>query len=840
MLAEKQVEIDEAVRIAEAESARARAAEEAQRIAEEEIERVRQAAARDKAKIEEQAIRIAEQARLEAEKLAEQQRVEELAAKQSEIELAEQKAKEEAERAYAAEQARLQAESEIEKLKTEAERARTELEKQLNADIKRSEVEHEVAQARAEELINKQTEIDEIAQVAEQASLRAIAAEEARLNAELEIERLNSEIEQARKARDENASKVSKQQFETEEAELKRKQMEILEIGKTLEQEARRVQAAEQAQVHAQEEIARLRTEVESLKRQAQQQLTEDTQRNAEKNAAVREQAEELARKQQLIEEATKQAHIDAQRAKQAINARMQTEQEIKRLKEQSQWAISQAKEMVRRTKEEAKEQYQRELAQARAEAAAISQAEAKEAARKARLEAKRAEAAEKARLAAEREIERLKVSAEVQRIKAENTIKESIKAANQSAAIKRKSPVKAPKLQGPIDLERPLAPEESLSTGVDFFNYEPPSDLEVQDDMNLLFTNIDVNNDQPRGAADLIKAMSKENTSMIDDDDDDKEVEQSNVWVSDQVMWEATLGIREDAKAQNILEPKKKDNTPSGFFTFGNQPDPEPVAPPVMQPRKMELNVDSKRSIFQSRELNPLARKSIDVSMPRSISRSWFKNIKVALWVSPLMLALGYYLSLSDQQQIDLQVKAANSVHSLFGSSKKEDISKKAELLIQQTEQRIKQDNGGAVERIKQARQRREERSSSSSANNRRERANTYRSDVTDTRVEQRATAVSSIPAPEPVAPMHSGDAQTGKPTLPPLPDVNNQVNYSSSNSNTGNSVRSQQTTRPIASSSAPGTGSRNDEMYDVNADQNTAILPAKENSNLETPITR
>jgi len=833
MLAEKQVEIDEAVRIAEAESARARAAEEAQRIAEEEIDRVRQAAARDKAKIEAQALRIAEQARLEAEKLAKQQRAEELAAKQSEIELAEQKAREEAERAYAAEQARLQAESEIEKLKTEAERARAELEKQLNADIKRSEVEHEVAQARAEELIHKQSEIDEIAQVAEQASLRAIAAEEARLNAELEIERLNSEIEQARKARNENASNISTQQFEAEEAELKRKQMEILEIGKTLEQEARRVQAAEQAQVHAQEEIERLRVEVETLKRQAQEQLTEDAQHSAAKNAAVREQAEELARKQFQIEEATKQAQIDAQRAKQAINARIQAEQEIKRLKEQSEWAISQAKEMVRRTKVEAKEQYQRELAQARAEAAAVSQAEAKEAARKARLEAKRAEAAEKARIAAEREIERLKVSAEVQRIKAENTIKESIKAANRSAAIKGRAPARAPKLQGPIDLEQPLAPEESLSTGVDYFNYEPPSDLEVQDDMSLLFTNIDVNNDQPRGAADLIKAMSKEHTSMSDDDDDDKEVEQSNVWVSDQVMWEATLGIREDAKAQNILEPKKKDNTPSGFFTFGNQSEPEPVAPPVRQPRKAEPKADSKRSVFQSRELNPMARKSIDVSMPRSVSRNWFKNVKVALWISPLMLAIGYYFSLSDQKQIDLQLKAANSVRSLFGSSNKDDISKKAELLIQQTEQRIKDDSGSGVDRIKQARKSRESRNYSSSDNNRRTTSRTNRPDVRDTRAERRVTKVTSIPAPEPVAQVRGVSAQTGEPTLPPLPDVNNQVNY-----NTKNTVSSPEKTGSMGSSSVPDHDSRNDRMYDVNADQNTAILPAKDNSNLETQI--
>jgi len=602
--------------------------------------------------------------------------------------------------------------------------------------------------------------------------------------------------------------------------------LEILEIGKTLEQEARRVQAAEEAQIHAQEEISRLRAEVDTLKRQAQEQLTEDTQRNAEKNAAVLEQAEELARKQRQIEHATKQAQIDAQRARQAIEARTQAELEIKRLKEQSEWAISQAKEMVRRTKEEAKEQYKRQIAQARAEAAATSQAEAKESARKARLETRRAEAAEKARLAAEREIERLKVAAEVQRIKAENSIKESIKAANRSAAIKDRAAVAAPRLQGPIDLEQPIATESSLFTGVDFFNDEPPNDLDVQDDMNMLFTNIDVNSDQPRGATDLIKAISNERTSMSDDDDSGND-ESSNAWVSDQVMWEATLGIREDEKAQNIMAPKKKqDNTPSGFFTFGNQPEPEPLDLPVKQSKRVETRTNPKHSVFQGRELNPQVRKSIDVSMPRRTYRSWLKNIKVALWISPLMLALGYYFSLSDQKKIDLQLKAANSFHSIFGSSKKGDISRKAELLIEETEARIKDEDRSAVERIKQARHKREKSlASSRSANNRQSTSSPYNSGGRARSTEKRHSVVTAIPAPEPVASVRGINAQGGQPTLPPLPGANNSVSSPATNNNDELSNKS-------------SSDSRRTIMYDVNADQNTAILPAKDESNLETSI--
>jgi len=802
-------------------------------------------------------LRVTEQARQEAERRAEQQREQELAAKQSEIELAEQKAKEEAERALAAEQARLQAETEVERLKIEAEQARLELEKQLNADIKRSEIEHQVAQARAEELVNKQTEIDEIARVAEQASLRAMAAEEARLNAEQEIERLIAEIEQARKSHDINVKQVSKQQFELEEAELKRKQKEILEIGKVLEQEARRVQAAEAAQIQAQEEIARLRTEVDILTRQAQQQLSEDVQHAAEKNAAVRQQAEELARKQRQLESATQQAQHDAQRAKDAIEARNSVEVEIERLKAQSQWAINQAKELVRRTKVEAKEQVEREIKQARVEAAATSQAEAKEAARKAKLEAKRAEAAEKARKAAEREIERLKVAAEVQRIKAENAIRDSIKAANRPAAIRTRAPAQVAKLQGPIDLEQPLTPEDSFSSGVDIFNYEPPNDLEVQDDMSLLFTNIDVGSNQPRGATDLIKAISKEQKSM-QDDDDNKDDQPTSAWVSDQVMWEATLGIREDEKAKKIIEPKKKDDKPSGFFTFGNQQAPETTTIGRHVKRaEVETQPDSTRSVFKGRELNPNLRRSIDIStLPRRQFANWRKKVKVVLWLSPLIVGFGYYMSLSEQQQVDLQLKLANSVKGMFASSDK-DISSKAEKLIKETEARLNSKEQSAIRSTV------DDSASDKTSHDvaiRQQRETSIRHTKTireknsprnEERLQNSKTMVQPIPAPEPTAQMNSYNAQGAQPTLPPLPDVKASLNSQttstipaandaqSENSNVVDQEQHRSTSGRTSIGVLPPTTPVR-QTGDVNAEQNTATFHSESNGNLETPIAK
>ena len=237
-MAEKQLVLEESIREAEAEIARKQAIEDARRSAEEEIQQIRENAAKEKALIEQRALKIADAARKEAEKQAEQMRAMELAAKQAEIDSAEKKAFEEAQRAKQAEDARLKAEAEIEKLRQDAEQARIDLEKQLSADIKRSEIEHQVARVRAEELVNKQNEIDEISKATEQASLRAMAAEEAKLNAEQEIERLKAEIEEARTAQKSTDSSANNRKLELDEAELLRKQQEILEIGKTLEKEA--------------------------------------------------------------------------------------------------------------------------------------------------------------------------------------------------------------------------------------------------------------------------------------------------------------------------------------------------------------------------------------------------------------------------------------------------------------------------------------------------------------------------------------------------------------------------------------------------------------------------
>lgn len=759
-MAEKQLVLEESIREAEAEIARKQAIEDARRAAEEEIQQIRENALKEKALIEERALKIAEAARKEAEKQAEQVRSMELAAKQAEIDNAERKAIDEARRAQEAEEARLKAEFEIEKLRKDAEQTRMELEEQLSADIKRSEIEHEVARVRAEELIKKQSEIDEISKATEQASLRAMAAEEAKANAEQEIERLKAEIEEARAAKESSDSTANDKKLDLDEKELLRKQQEILEIGKTLEQEAKRVQAAEAAQIEAQEEIARLRGEVESLTRQAQQQLTHDVERAAAENKSVRVQAEELNHKQRQIEAAIEQAQYQAQMAKEAIEAKAKAETQAKRLKSQSELALIQAKEMVRKSKEEVRQQFQREIEQARAEEAALRDKEIKEAIRKTKLESRRAEAAEKARQAAEREIERLKVQAEVRRIKAEKAIKESIKTANQSADIYI--------IGNSVDCvsENPQNYQEVKSippAGVDFFQHEPQSDLEARDEMSLLFTNIEVGEQQPSGAMDKIKAMSNE-PDKKEDDNDEEEFDSSvssSAWVSDQVMWEATLGIREDEKAQKVIQPVDEVRLPEPQRVNENSIQ----ARQMRKPGEQRKDNESERQLFKGRDVNPYANKETPV-IPKIRRRQFnqvIKKVKILLWLSPVLAALGYYLSLSDESQYALDLKVSKTMSGLFGGSQS-DISKDAAKLIEETEARIANQKADKQSADKKAKKTPVAKKAVSKP--------AAKKVVPKTTVSNKAKSFEGKDIPFADAPAVNPSINQGQPVLPPLPE--------------------------------------------------------------------
>jgi len=478
-----------------AENARAAAAREAKRVSEE--ARLREEASRAQAEAEMDRMRgelaksraEAEAARVHAELQIEQMRAkalhesqveqdkarkavqaaqmrseQALEAKQQEIDRAISDAEESGYRATEAERARDQALAEIELLRKEASRTQEELQKQLSEDIARSEIEHEVAKARAIELANKQSEIEEIAKLADEQSNRAKIAENAQAIAHAEIQRLKSEIQRLSEQAgpdDTSANEAEKAAWQKQHlADIERKQNEIELAMRQANQEAERAKISEQAFRQADEEIKRLKAEIDVATRQAQAQLDADAYRALKQQEEMERKAQVLAQKQAEIALAVERAEREKHRAEEAEKARREAEAALEKLKET---AAANRKVML---------ELKRIRADAKDKEVAIRAAD-----KRAAREAARAEKADRARMAAENEIKRLKQLAIAQHRKAEQAIKDSMK---------------TPKSQ-PQNQATPAKPGKP---------------------------------------------------------------EQSSAWISDQVLWETTLGMRDDVKAEQAIQP--------------------------------------------------------------------------------------------------------------------------------------------------------------------------------------------------------------------------------------------------------------------------------------------
>jgi len=688
-LAAEQAEKERAVLKAEQEAERAAAAEKARLQAEQEIERVR---------------KESESARILAEQRAEKKRASELAKKQIEIDAAEHRAQEEVARACAAEQARLASEAEMQGLKKEAEDARQQIENQLAAEIERSKSEQQIALVRAEELAKKQSEIDDIARKALQDTERAHRAEEARIEAEREIAKLKAEVEAERVQQGQAASLQEKAMTD---AELARKQEEIEQIALRAENEAARTQAAEQANQDAQQEILRLKSEMQAATEQAQVQLAEDSRRAVAEQEALHVRAAALEKKEREIEQAGNLAQMEALRAQEAIDARLRAEAEVERLKAQGGIAQHEAQEKLRETERHASERVKREIAQARAADAARYQAEIGDAARKAREEANRAAIAEQARREAEQEIARLKQAAEQERLRAEKAIEASIKAARQNAdsvrvqklaTAKARQTVKNQRINS-ASLSQPkhpsasmIAPEAAEPEGEmpwmrasslrqkDYFADEP-----VNMDNSLLFTNIDNSsandNSGIESESELLDMKDKPRQSGKIPELE-KNTGDSSSWVSDQVMWETALGIRQDEKINHMIAPDADGSEPAKAGIDA-----------ALQP-------NSNRAVFSGRDTNPRLMKQASVPYVKRRHRGGlFRKTVLGVITLGVAGAAGYYYSLDDKTQIQLQLEISRvitgkSVDDLSGVTIRQDIAKDAAALVKKTQAKIESVN--------------------------------------------------------------------------------------------------------------------------------------------------
>lgn len=283
-LANKQAEIEEVTRRAEAESSRALHAESVKKSAELEIENLKREMEqlREQQKLvtqrySEGMLSSAEQEDLSARKQA-------LVEKQTEIEQVSIKAAEQTAKATAAEQARQQAEAEILRLRSEVEEATLQAQAQLQADAERAATEQRAMKERAAELEKMQRLIAEAEYKAYQEAERAKQAEVARRQSEEQLARLK---------------------------------------------------AAEEANVKAQQEIQRLKAEAGMAYYQAQEQakLTAEEIRQKAELEIQKARAEEAGRKQLEVEQASHEAQLAAERAAKEEKARKLAEAEIRKLR---------------------------------------------------------------------------------------------------------------------------------------------------------------------------------------------------------------------------------------------------------------------------------------------------------------------------------------------------------------------------------------------------------------------------------------------------------------------------------------------------------------------------
>ncbi len=585
-LAIKQAEIEVAMEKADSEAARASAAEEAKARAETEVARLKSEAEAARIQAEQQARVAADQARSEAEREAARIRAEEMARQQAKIEGMARRAEEESLRAQQAEEAHQSAEAEIERLKVDAEVARMQVEEQVQrvADAARSEAEREAARAKAAEeaRLQAEAELDKLAQEAEQARLQAevqarMAADQARSEAEREAAGIRAEalaqqqveLEAMANRAEEEAlrAQAADEARQRAEREIALRQEAADEAARKAADEARRAQEAEQARQAMEEELASMRVEAEAARAQVERQARLFA-------AAQRLEAEEAAgMAEQKTEQTTARAEVEqAQEALAQQKEQLQQQEAeagLARIKlAQAEAARAQQEELARLQREEAERvRAEGEAVRQRLEQEALQRKrEVEEAARIAREEAERSRvAAEEMRHQAEKEIKRLKAEAEAARFQAEIEIKRSIAQARKEmgqkqvkvrAAEKARHAAESARRRKQVDQQRVQRQREAREQALDSLGEGGLDDFlsETQPAGNGL----DVRSDEVLVSSTSSADQAPDRSNLIDEAEVMRVEPQARkrAWVSDEFIWEATLGYRKDPNVEAMGSP--------------------------------------------------------------------------------------------------------------------------------------------------------------------------------------------------------------------------------------------------------------------------------------------
>lgn len=300
------------------------------------------------------------------------------------------KAKQQADRANEAESARKQAEARTTQLRQEADALRAQANrlatKTASAEAERQKAESEIRRIREETL--KQRE-----EILASAKIEVAREKERAKQTEQEISQIKQQAEEARKRAEAELARIK-----TESESVNAKQTKLEEEFKRAEAEKQQAaRAAEVARIIAKQEAEKVKAEAEAIRQQALQEAEHLKQEMVSRKARM--EAEEAARKQAAIEEAKRKAESAINEAARAAEeARRQAELEAQAIRKK---ALEEAERM----------RIQLEQDKQRA-AEAAARAKAEEQLRQQELETVRRKAMDEARRKAEQEAETIRQQA--------------------------------------------------------------------------------------------------------------------------------------------------------------------------------------------------------------------------------------------------------------------------------------------------------------------------------------------------------------------------------------------------------------------------------------------
>jgi hypothetical protein len=166
--------------------------------------------------------------------------------------------------------------------------------------------------------------------------------------------------------------------------------------------------------------------------------------------------------------------------------------------------------------------------------------------------------------------------------------------------------------------------------------------------DRSALFTDISI--DTPTDDFSKIQDMTKKHTPKPPEQKQNSAT--SAAWVSDQVMWETTLGIREDETVKKFITQGEESDSGQSYSL-------QPKAPAAV------TQDDNGRAVFRGRDINPqhIVQPNIPVRRARISARKVVRIVVLLAVGAVAVSGATQYLNMEEAQRIALQLKVSEFI---------------------------------------------------------------------------------------------------------------------------------------------------------------------------------